>query len=106
VVVLSSASHLAWVGAAAYAKEFATARHRLCAAFWGGIEVVHGVPLLAGGVPDCNGTWALLDFYFWLSQINTGRDITHTHTPLSPTQLLRRASLVRRWRRQTVLVRR
>jgi hypothetical protein len=50
VVTLSSASHLAWVGAAAYAQEYVAARGRLRASFRKGIEVVHGVPLLVGGV--------------------------------------------------------
>jgi hypothetical protein len=83
VVVIVSASHLAWVGAAAYAKEFTVARHRLRAAFRGGIEVVHGVPLLASGVPDCNGAWAILDFFTWLGHIHTGQDITHSHNTLT-----------------------
>jgi hypothetical protein len=39
VVVLASASYLAWVGAAAYAQEFVQARHRLRGAFKGGIAV-------------------------------------------------------------------
>jgi hypothetical protein len=49
VVALSSASYMAWVGAAAYALECALARNRLCVAFGGGIEVIHGVPVLAAG---------------------------------------------------------
>jgi hypothetical protein len=88
VVVIASASHLAWVGAAAYAREYTVAQHRLRAAFRGGIEVVHGVPLLASGVPDCNGAWAILDFFTWLGHIHTGQDITHSHITLTNTAAL------------------
>jgi hypothetical protein len=45
---------MAWVGAAAYTPEYVSARRRLCAAFGGGIEVVHSVPVLAAGI---QGTW-------------------------------------------------
>jgi hypothetical protein len=85
VVVLTSASQLAWVGASTYAREYVAARLRLRAAFRGGIEVVHGVPLLVGGVEDCNGIWALNDLYVWLGHLNTGRDITDTHSTFTDT---------------------
>jgi hypothetical protein len=101
VVALSSVSHLAWVGAAAYAQEFSSARRRLRAAFRNGIEVVHGPALLMGGIDDGKGTLAVLDFFSWLEQCETARDITETRaaclrevqaqtkyaagTPLAPT---------------------
>jgi hypothetical protein len=80
VVALSSASHLAWVGAAAYAQEYASARRRLLTAFNGGIEVIHGVPTLMGGISDSNGALALSDFYTWLSHCTAKRDIFDTNT--------------------------
>jgi hypothetical protein len=80
VVVLSSASHLAWVGAAAYAQEYAAVRGRLRAAFRKGIEVVHGVPLLVGGVQNVAAIWALSDINAWLEKVNSNnsRDIQGT----------------------------
>jgi hypothetical protein len=88
VVVLASASHLAWVGAATYAREYVAARLRLRAAFRGGIEVIHGVPLLVGGVEDCNGVWALQDFFSWLGHVVGGRDIGNTHHMFTDTLAL------------------
>jgi hypothetical protein len=43
VVVLSSASYLALVGTATYAKDFAG---HLVGTMGGGIELVHGIPIL------------------------------------------------------------
>jgi hypothetical protein len=57
VFALSSTSYLAWVGAAAYAREFTSARQRLRAAYRGGVEVVHGVPVLVGGYTTPPVTW-------------------------------------------------
>jgi hypothetical protein len=78
VVALSSASHLAWVGAAAYAQDFVAARARLRAAFRNGIEVVHGVPVLLGGILDAAGYTATRDINTWLGHIHQARDITDT----------------------------
>jgi hypothetical protein len=76
VVALSSVSYLAWVGAAAYARDFAQARVRLRAAFRGGIEVIHGVPVLMSGISDMAGTLALRDLIDWL---NTVKRVCTTH---------------------------
>jgi hypothetical protein len=81
VVVLSSASYMAWVGAAAYAQDCVSARARLRAAFRGGIEIVHGVPILVDGVQDCAGAWAVNDVNTWLehmSKNSIARDIANT----------------------------
>jgi hypothetical protein len=85
MVVLASASQLAWVGAANYEREYVAARLRLRAAFRGRIEVVHGVLLLVDGVDECNGTWAFNDFYTWLAHFNMGRDICDTHNTFTST---------------------
>jgi hypothetical protein len=78
VVVLSSASNLAWVGPAAYASEFVSAKWRLRAAFKNGIEVVHGLPLLLGGVGDSKGIFLFLDFFEWINLDTDKRDIIDT----------------------------
>jgi hypothetical protein len=52
IVLLSLASYLAWVGAAAYAREYVSTRRRLRAAFGNGVEVLHGLPLVLGGIGD------------------------------------------------------
>jgi hypothetical protein len=69
------------VGAAAYTREYVSARYRLRAAFRRGIEVVHGVSLLVGGVQDCAGVLAIADLNTWLELVeknNPGRDIVLT----------------------------
>jgi hypothetical protein len=63
VLVLTSAKHLTWVGAGAYTQDFMAARHRLRAAYRGGVEVIHGVPILVSGVGDCAGAAAIKDFF-------------------------------------------
>jgi uncharacterized membrane protein YgcG len=78
VVVLSSASHMAWVGAAAYAQDFAIARVRLRAAFGGGIEVIHGLPLLMCGVSNMASTLAIKDVANWLASLNVARGLNKT----------------------------
>jgi hypothetical protein len=78
MVVLSSASHLAWVGPAAYASEFVSAKRRLRAAFKNGIEVLHGLPLLLGGVEDSKGIFSFLDFFEWINLDTDKRDIIDT----------------------------
>ena len=49
VVLLHSLSHLAWVGAAAYAEDFVRCRQRICGVYRAGISVIHGIPVLLGG---------------------------------------------------------
>jgi hypothetical protein len=66
VVLLTSISHLVWVGTAAYAQEFTSARRRLRGAFGNGIEVLHGPPVLLDGISNSTGTLAVLDFFNWL----------------------------------------
>jgi hypothetical protein len=77
VVVLSSASHLAEVGMAAYAADFVGARLGLLSVFQGGLEVVHGFPIPLGGINDRACIRALPDFTDWLASVsdNTGRDL-------------------------------
>jgi hypothetical protein len=61
------------------------ARGRLRAAFRKGIEVVHGVPLLVGGVQNVAAVWALSDINAWLENVNSNnsRDIQGTRKKFS-----------------------
>ena len=47
VVLLHSLSHLAWVGAAAYAEDLVRARQRITGTYRSGVLVLHGLPLPA-----------------------------------------------------------
>jgi hypothetical protein len=78
VLVLTLASHLAWVGPGAYAQDFMAARHRVWAAYRGGIEVIHGIPILVSGVNDGAAVEAIEDFFLWLRQVATGRNVSDT----------------------------
>ena len=49
VVLLHSISHLAWVGAAAFAEDFVRCLQRICGVYRSGISVIHGVSVLLGG---------------------------------------------------------
>lgn len=46
LVLLSSATHLAWAGIAAYAEDFVCASRLLCGGLGAGVDVRHGLPLL------------------------------------------------------------
>jgi hypothetical protein len=76
VVVLSSASHLAWVGAAAYARDYIAARLKLRAAFRGGIEVLHGISIFGECVTSTAAILAIRDNLYWLKQLDSGRDVS------------------------------
>jgi hypothetical protein len=75
VVVISSASYLARVGTAAYAAEYADVRDRLRVVVGGGIELIHGFPILLGGTEDSALIRSLADLGHWLDYYCTGRDI-------------------------------
>jgi hypothetical protein len=76
VVVLSSASHLARVGTAAYAADFVGVRGRLVGVMGGGIELVHGFPIFLSGTEDSALIRSIADIAHWLEGISTGRDIS------------------------------
>jgi hypothetical protein len=44
VIVIFSASHLAWAGAATYAKDWVSTRMKINRALGGGVELLHGLP--------------------------------------------------------------
>jgi hypothetical protein len=64
VIVLTSASYLAWVGTATYI-EFVESRSRLLGGFNGGIEVVHGFPVLLSGCYDTSCIRGIRDVTHW-----------------------------------------
>jgi hypothetical protein len=72
VVVLSSASHMARVGTVAYAADFVKARGRLVGVMGGGIELVHGIPILLSGTDDSALIRSIADFAHWLEGTSTG----------------------------------
>jgi hypothetical protein len=84
-IMLSSASHLAWIGTAAYAAEFVAARRRLLAAFRGAITVIHGFPILHLSTDNRAFIRALVDINSWIQQLGLDRDISSTRALLIST---------------------
>jgi hypothetical protein len=82
VVVLSSASYLAWVSTTMYIEEYTDARRRVLGCFNGGVEVVHGFPVLVSGCYDTACIRGIRDVTHWLASVHvdTGRDIAHTRS--------------------------
>jgi hypothetical protein len=72
-------------------REYMAARLMLKAALRGGIEVVHGVPLLVSGMPS-NGEFALRDIFTWLGHIITGT-MPDTNTVLPSTAVFSNLSM-------------
>jgi hypothetical protein len=82
VVLLSSASLLAEVGVNEYVGRYLSARNVLLGAFKGGLEVVHGLPILLSGMSDRACIRALVDITDWFASGpgTSTRDITDTRT--------------------------
>jgi hypothetical protein len=84
VVVLTSVSRLATVGAAQYINEFVSLRNRLLGAFQDGLQdgllVVHGFPIPLCGINDKACIRALTDTIGWLTQVSVhnNRDVVAT----------------------------
>jgi hypothetical protein len=80
VVVLTSVSRLAGVGAAQYINEFVSSRNRLLGAFQDGLLVVHGFPIPLFGISDKACIRALTDTVGWLTQVSVhnNRDVVAT----------------------------
>jgi hypothetical protein len=66
------------VGTAPYAQEFAAARLRLLGAFGNGIDVLHGLPILADGLNNSTGTVVLMDLFEWIEQFDNKRDFSES----------------------------
>ena len=73
VVVISSLSHLSRVGTAAYAEDMVRSVARFKEAYGGAVRVVHGFPVIAGGLDDQSAIRALLEIDLWLGDIDRRR---------------------------------
>ena len=82
VILLSSASHLNWVGIAAYTEDFVRARRKISNCYGDGILILHGISILAGTSDGCPMAGALLhNLADWLNCTSDGqRDITFSRT--------------------------
>jgi hypothetical protein len=69
VVLISSVSHLAAVGAAAYAEDLVRAYRAVRAVYGSGITVMHGIPFLLGGLHSHSTIRALLEIEAWYSNM-------------------------------------
>jgi hypothetical protein len=67
VVVLSSLSYLARVGTAAYAEELVRAIARIRDAYASSVRIVHGFPVLIGGLDDESVIRSILEIELWLA---------------------------------------
>jgi hypothetical protein len=65
VVLISSVSHLAAVGTAAYAEDLVRACKTVRAAYGTGITVMHGIPLLLSGLHCYSTIRSLLEIGTW-----------------------------------------
>jgi hypothetical protein len=73
VVVLSSLSHLGRVGTAAYAGDVVRAIGRIRGAYGVGVRVVHGFPLVVGGLEDKSTVRGLREVECWLAEVDKRR---------------------------------
>ena len=80
IILIHSLSHLAWVGAAAYAEDLVRARQRICAVYRTGLFVLHGPPILANGYEDTTTTRDLCTISDWATCVKplVERDISTT----------------------------
>jgi len=69
LVLLSSATHLAWAGVAAYAEDFVRASRLLSGGLGAGVSVRHGLPLLLGGTNSPALIRSLFELGAWLSSL-------------------------------------
>ncbi len=73
VVVLSSLSYLARVGTAAYAEELVRAIARIRDAYANSVRIVHGFPVLIGGLDDESVIRSILEIELWLADSDKRR---------------------------------
>jgi hypothetical protein len=73
VVVLSSLTYLARVGTAAYAEELVRAIARIRDAYAGSVRIVHGFPVLIGGLDDESVIRSILEIELWLADSDKRR---------------------------------
>ncbi len=73
VVVLSSLSYLARVGTATYAKELVRALARIRDAYANSVRIVHGFPVLIGGLENESVVRSILEIELWLADSDKRR---------------------------------
>ena len=71
VVLISSVSHLAAVGTAAYAEDLVRACKAVRAVYGNGITVMHGIPLLLSGLHCYSTIRSLLEIGTWYKSITS-----------------------------------
>ncbi len=89
VVLISSVSHLAAVGAAAYAEDLVRAYRAVHAVYGSGITVLHGIPFLLSGL-HCHSTIrALLEIDTWYASLtsHSTKELSSSHTLFTATLL-------------------
>jgi hypothetical protein len=82
VVLLSSVSHLAAVGTAAYAADLVGAFQAIRKLYGDAIVLQHGVPLLISGVDSHSIIRSMLEIESWYKQLTLSStvEISNTHT--------------------------
>ncbi len=82
VVLISSISHLAAVGAAAYSEDLVRAYRAVHAVYGSGITVLHGIPFLLSGL-HCYSTirsWLEIDAWYANMTSHSTKELSSTHT--------------------------
>jgi hypothetical protein len=70
VVVISSASHIGRVGTAAYAGDIVKATLLIREVYGKNVRVVHGFPLIPGGLMDESTVRGLREIELWLAEVD------------------------------------
>jgi hypothetical protein len=71
VVLISSLSHLAAAGTAAYAEDLVRAYKAVRAVYGNGITVMHGIPFLLSGIQEHSTIRSLLEIGTWYSGVSS-----------------------------------
>jgi hypothetical protein len=89
VVLISSVSHLAAVGAAACAENLVRAYRVVHAVYSSGITVLHGIPFLLSGLHCHSTTRALLEIDTWYANLtsHSTNELSSSHTLFTSTLL-------------------
>jgi hypothetical protein len=87
VVLISSVSHLAAAGAAAYAEDLVRAYRVVQAVYSNGITVLHGIPFLLSGLHSHGTIRALLEIDAWYTNMSahSTKELSSTHTLFTST---------------------
>jgi hypothetical protein len=78
VLIVFSAAHLLKCGTEDYAAEFAAAKEKIDRIMRGGIQMLHGFPILLTGTSNMSLIKSILDLHLWHCNVSKGRDIDTT----------------------------